>query len=341
MGAKKRNRGKSRHFARRFGIFGIIAFILYATIGCWYVRRPGERQQKVTTANASLIDIALSWIGDPVADLMAAIGLIGHDAIYEYDEEAPAGKVFFAGIPTRTSPNCPNDIQVIKRGDFAVGWSPSLRHPVWCAYHLTGEERFPVTDRPNFRKDRDADRCPAAGDYKGKGYDRGHMVPNYAIVTRYGKSAQESTFLMSNISPQSAELNRGVWREFEHRIADLWTKRYGEIWVIVGCVQSKENRELLSSTDIDVPEAFYQIIVAQEGLNVRALAVMYPQAVPWRLYPTRGIVTIDEIEELTGLDFLPELPAFIQDPLEAELPTRLWPINFSDIFRMFAIHFVS
>jgi hypothetical protein len=42
--------------------------------------------------------------------------------------------------------------------------------------------------------------------------------------------------MMSNIAPQSPALNRGVWRDVEHRIADLWTARYGEIWVVVGCI---------------------------------------------------------------------------------------------------------
>jgi hypothetical protein len=46
-------------------------------------------------------------------------------------------------------------------------------------------------------------------------------------------------------------------------------------------------------------------------------------------------VTIDELEDITGLDFNPELPGFIQHPLESELPTRLWPIRARDIFRLF------
>ena len=42
---------------------------------------------------------------------------------------------------------------------------------------------------------------------------------------------------------------------------------------------------------------------------------------------------------MAGLDFLPDLPEFIQSPLEAERPTRLWPVRLSDIFSLFLLRF--
>ena len=124
----------------------------------------------------------------------------------------------------------------------------------------------------------------------------------------------------------------------EHRIAELWTARWGEIWVIVGCIPSTSG-ETVSGTDIDVPDCYWQVVVAQEGMDVRALAVVFDQTVDWGAWPTRSLVTIDELEEMTGLDFLPDLPEFMQSPLESELPSRLWPIRPRDIFKQIAIRF--
>ena len=45
-----------------------------------------------------------------------------------------------------------------------------------------------------------------------------------------------------------------------------------------------------------------------------------------------------ELKEETGLDFLPDLPKFIQDPLEAERPSRLWPIRARDIFGLIRLN---
>ena len=126
-----------------------------------------------------------------------------------------------------------------------------------------------------------------------------------------------------------------AWRDLEHRIADLWTARYGEIWVIVGCLPG--NGEMISGSGVEVPGGFYQIVVAQEGMDVRAFAAVFPQIIPFNAYPARNLISIDELESMTGLDFLPELPSFIQDKLEAQLATRLWPIRPLDIFRQIAI----
>ena len=143
---------------------------------------------------------------------------------------------------------------------------------------------------------------------------------------------------MSNISPQTAVLNRGVWRDVEHRIADLWTAKYGEIWVIVGCIPSTTG-ETVTGTDIDVPDQFFQIIVAQEGMDVRAMAMIFKQQVSWREWAARNLISIDELEKLTGYDFLADLPEFIQAPLEAELPSRLWPIRTQDILKQILLRF--
>ena len=257
--------------------------------------------------------------------------------MYEYDVEPPEGKVFFAGAPRRVGNVQPADITVLDRGEFAVGWSPSLKRPVWCAYHVTPQKLYESGKRPNFTKDKEAANSPAPSAYERSGYDRGHMVPNHAIESRYGTEDQKKTFLMSNVAPQTPALNRGVWRNVEHRIADFWPAKYGELWVIVGTIPNGHG-ETLSGTDIEIPGRLYQLVVAQEGMDVRALAVVFNQHIPWREWAARHIVSIDELEEEAGLDFLPDLPKFIQDPLEAETPSRLWPTRARDVFRLILLN---
>lgn len=338
--AKRRRGRKTKPGKRKLGCgIAVTAFLVVLGLAAeWYVHHPRQWLQRKKESWPAIVTVPLTWFGNPLADITDAFGWTGHDAIYEYDEEAPAGKVTFAGSPERTGQPAPTDIRIINRGEFLIGWSDSLRHPLWCAYHVTPEAKHDVGKRPGFVMDRAITAAPKPGDYAKSGYDRGHMVPNYAIITRYGEEARRKTFMMSNIAPQTPALNRGVWREVEHRIADLWTKRYGEIWVIVGCIPSS-SRETLSGSDIDVPDAYYQLIIAQEGMNVRALAMLFDRNVAWREWAGRNIISIDQLEKLTGLDFNPDLPAFIQDPLEAETPSRLWPIRARDIFAQIALRF--
>ena len=340
--SKKKTRRSPRSRSRKASL--VLAFVIsavaavYAAVGVWFVHHPREwvisQQEK-----HPLLSAALLWVGNPVGDITDALNMTGRDVVYEYDEMAPHGSVLFAGSPVRTSSKAPSDIRILDRGEFIIGWSDSLRHPVWCAYHVVKDASHIERERPNFTKDKQVPLCPNPKDYYKSGYDRGHMAPNYAMLTRYGGEVQKKTFLMSNIAPQSPSLNRGVWRDVEHRIADLWTARYGEIWVIVGSI-SPNRGETLSGTGIDVPESYYQIIIAQEGMDVRALALLFDQSVGWKEWAARHIVTIDELETLTGLDFNPELPSFIQEPLEADLPNRLWPIRWQDVFKQISLRFM-
>lgn len=336
-GKKAQPTSPARKVARILTAVIVVAIAALCAVGDWYVHHPSEWLAE----RQSFLTAPLVYFGDRTALLTDAFGWTGHDAVYDSDDPIPSGQVFFAGQPQRVGAPAPSDMAVLQRGEFAIGWSPSLKRPVWAAYHVPRDARFDIGKRPAFAKDRNVTSAPSPDAYKGARYDRGHMVPNHAIVTRFGPDEQRKTFLMTNIAPQSPALNRGPWREMELRIADLWTARYGEIWVIVGALpaSSSSSREKLSADGIDVPERYYMIAVAQSDDGVRALAVLMPQATDRWAFPAHSIVTIDELEKLSGLEFFPEMPSFLKRPLQADRPTRLWPIRFRDIFKLILLRF--
>ena len=340
--SKRRKKGGKaspfRRFARRFTVATILVWLLFSVIGCWYVSHPYQWISDNRDDLPRFITRPLEYFGDRAKMLTDGLGFTGQDAVYDFDEPTPSGSVFFAGPPVRTGAPAVADVQIIDRGNFAVGWSRSLKHPLWVAYHVPAEKAYEAGKRPQFRADPSAPGSPAASAYKGTGYDRGHMAPNYAIATRFGTEAQKDTFYMSNIAPQKPGLNRGPWREIEHRIADFWTARYGEIWVIVGCVPGDSEDRLPSG--VDVPKAYWQLIVSKSDDGVRALALYMPKDIPFSAFPVHNIVTIDELESRIGLDLLADLPNFLERPLEAHLPTRLWPVRFVDIFSLMGVRFL-
>lgn len=340
-GRKKRGKrkiGPVALFFRRMVFSSVAMVALLSLIGGWFVSHPAQWLSDKRDDWPGFVTMALFYFGDRAVMLTDGLGLTGHDAVYDFDEPPPSNSVMFAGAPVRVGAPAPDDVRIVDRGDFLIGWSPSLKHPLWVAYHVPSEKAYEPGKRPNFRADPSVAGSPSATWYKGSGFDRGHMAPNYAIATRFGTDAQKKTFYMSNVAPQRPGLNRGPWREMEHRIADLWTAKYGEIWVIVGCVPGDEGERLASG--VDAPKAFWQVIVAQTADGVRALAVYMPQNIPYSAFPVHNIVTIDELERRTGLDFFPDMPDFLERPLEADLPTRLWPVRFIDIFRLILLRFV-
>lgn len=338
---KKRKGG--RKTTRRFAFIAALSFFAficaYGVAASWFVHHSRKWIAAKREALPALVTAPLVAFGQPLAELTDALGLTGHDAVYEYDTEQPAGQVFFAGAPKRVALPAPDDIEIIDKGPFVIGWSAKLRHPVWCAYHVPKAAPHYIQDRPNFQKDNFVASSPPPACYTRSGYDRGHMAPNFAISSRFGKSAQIKSFLTSNIAPQSPALNRGVWREVEMRIASYWSGRFDEVWVVVGAIDAPGEGEEINGTGIEIPDSFFQVIVAQDDMDVYAVAVIYDQDCEGRVWPREGLVSIDELEELSGLDFLPDLPDFIQDPIEAELPTRLWPVGFVNSLGLFIKHY--
>lgn len=339
---KKRKSKAPRSLARRIALIVSCAvmatFAALCSFGVAYVRHSPEWLSE----HRSLLTMPLEYLGDRTAFITDGLGWTGHDCVYEFDEPAPDGQVLFAGAPVRIGAPAPSDLVTLDRGDFLIGWSPSLRRPVWAAYHVPRDARFENSKRPAFQKDRSVATSPIPGDYRNTPYDRGHMVPNRAIVTRFGPDVQKKTFLMTNIAPQRPALNRGPWREMEQRISDLWTQKYGELWVIVGALSSPSptSRESLPGTSVNVPEKYYMIVAGQGPDGVRALAVLLDQGAGRWDFPVHNIVTISELEKLSGLEFFPDMPKFLKTPLKLDRPTRLWPVRLQDIFKLIMIRFV-
>jgi endonuclease G, mitochondrial len=212
---------------------------------------------------------------------------------------------------------------VLVNTGYVVGYSDRLGNPLWAAYRVADVELKEPPPRPDsFVADlRTAARIEPQV-YNRSDYDRGHLAPNHAIATRYGRRAQEETFQMSNIVPQRHALNAGAWKQLEQRIATSYPGRFGEVWVFAGPVFGASPRRL--QRRVAVPEAFYMIIVDESGGRVRAQAFLFPQETPNFAAPDGYLTTIDEIERRTGLDFLPDLPDETENALEARKPERPW-----------------
>ena len=82
---------------------------------------------------------------------------------------------------------------------------------------------------------------------------------------------------MANIVPQKPDLNRRIWRMLEERVAKKYAIDFEEVWIITGPVYD-ENREALKS-GVEIPDAFFKIIVDEVSGNPRVLAFVIDQDV--------------------------------------------------------------
>jgi len=224
----------------------------------------------------------------------------------------------------------PQAIYERARKGYVTGVSASLKIPLWVQYELASNERTGDANREDsFREDAS---IPASGraklsDYRGSGYDRGHMAP--ANDMKRSEEVMSESFLLSNMCPQVGEgFNQEIWKNLEQAIND-WVGVHGSLTIITGPIFKTENGQVkysvIGANEVAVPTHFYKIVVdANNSDSIRALAFILPNTNLSRQYYGDYLCSIDEIEKLTGLDFLANLPDNVENELEESKASQVW-----------------
>lgn len=212
------------------------------------------------------------------------------------------------------------EITVIKNNGYVVGFSTETRTPIWACYKLKKVDPPPKLTRPKikFETFSNGEIVVRHKDYTNSGYDRGHMAPSSGIGKCFGKSAQEGTFKTINICPQHPGLNQRCWERFEKQVSDYYTRKMGEVWVVAGPIFLDPCIELES--DIRVPQAFFKVVVAIIDEKVEMLGVIMPNERTEASRIIEFVETVDEIEQLAGLNLFEGLDDDIENAAEAKKP---------------------
>lgn len=221
------------------------------------------------------------------------------------------------GNPSRADRSDLNNY-LLDKPQYALSYNCSAGIPNWVAWELTPAWLGEVDRSNDFRPDPDLPPgCPVVTptDYRRSGYDRGHMAPS---ADRTKSPADNSaTFLMTNMIPQHPANNREVWRELEEHARDL-VDQGKKLYIIAGVAGSQGtlNRK------VRVPQYTWKAILVLDSPTIteqtETVAVLIPntEAVSetnWQDYT----VSIDRIENQTGLDLFSDLPTPLQKVLES------------------------
>lgn len=195
--------------------------------------------------------------------------------------------------------------------------------PAWSSYRLTEAKATACLARTNdFRPD---EKLPAHGraqlaDYKGSGYDRGHIVP--AGDMQWSKDAMSQSFLLSNMAPQLGSFNRGIWKQLETWVR-IWARDRAEILVLDGPYYEGDEGTI-GPNQVSVPRGFFKVAIDPRTNEAQAFVLPHGK-IPSKDLPHYQ-VSVREVEQRTGLDFFPSLSKDEQDALESSVATP-WPAN--------------
>ncbi|HPT72933.1 MAG TPA: DNA/RNA non-specific endonuclease [Candidatus Cloacimonadota bacterium] len=221
-------------------------------------------------------------------------------------------------------PNNPNQDQIITHIGYTLAYNERNEEADWVAYVLTAGEANTYRERSNaFKRDPYVTSGSALPlDYSHSGYDKGHLAP--AADMRWSAQAMNASFYMSNMTPQEPAFNRGIWKDLEEQVRQ-WALQNKQLFIVTGPVfdTPASERETIGADKVAVPDEFYKIILDYRQPEFKVISFMIPNEEE-HVSLDNFVVTVNEIEKKTGLDFFPQLPDSIENVLESEKNISEW-----------------
>lgn len=253
------------------------------------------------------------------------------------DQQAAIARHLPWGVPRETGTST-NERLLVQR-DYVIRHDGDLRVPLWTAERVDFARLRNIAREDCFRADPRLPPAEASSprDYDEPIYDQGHMAP-FADQTS-SAIAGHNSFIMSNMAPQTCQLNRGIWQILEG-ITRLWAAEHGTVYVFSGSVFDRDGngrrdpdeaaqrmRARNGTQRVAVPSHFYKVIaINRPDGSLSTLSVMLPHGEanpdgPAALeYLQQHLTTIEAIEQVAGIDLFP-------DGAEIEESRTLWPFR--------------
>ena len=215
---------------------------------------------------------------------------------------------------------------IISHEGFVLAYNVGTNLCDWVAWELRAEELEGEASRGDYDFEADPEvpmlHRVNGWDYKKSGYQRGHMCP--AADMKWSERAMNDCHYMSNICPQSPKLNMQWWEHLE-RACRRWAdeEHEGVVYVICGPIVGQNPQTIGRDVEVAVPEAFFKVVYSLRPGHEKALGFYYRNT-DERQTMDDAVTTVDEIEKLTGLDFMPVLDDNVENAIEAVCNLRAW-----------------
>lgn len=216
------------------------------------------------------------------------------------------------GIPGKTD-------QVVDREGYALGYKAAWKTARWVMYRLTDDEVVTQVARRSdvFAPDPLIPNGPQLDDYRGSGYDRGHLAP--AADMKWSRQAMTECFYLSNMVPQDRGNNGGIWNEIENTVRGFACAE-GSVFVVTGPVTPDPPALSIGKGRVAVPTELWKVVYDETP----------PKKMIGFIVPNRNVkgkprdyaCSVEEVERRTGLKFFPKLSG--KDSLKTSFDASAW-----------------
>jgi endonuclease G len=205
---------------------------------------------------------------------------------------------------------------------YSVSYNSRYKQANWVAYLLTRAETNKRYERGEFfAPDPLITGTDFSIDYQKSGYDRGHLAP--AADMGYSMETMVQSFYYSNMSPQVPRFNRGIWKKLEMQVRN-WAVEFDSLYVVTGPIFDSIMLTI-GPHRVAVPKAYYKVLLQKRNGTWEGIGFILPNSntkVDFKDYVT----SIDNVEEITGIDFFWKIDDKIEIKLERE-KYNFYPFN--------------
>lgn len=211
--------------------------------------------------------------------------------------------------------------------NYSVLYDTENRVPYWVAYPLHPAYMASGNRTDAWDYDPYIPKNVQPNLYSGwnsKYLNRGHLL---ASADRNATSdINKTTFYFSNIAPQDAEMNSGVWVDLEERVR-YWSKQtstYDTLYVVTGCIMPKAPETMVYVEDNDgdktlVPRYFYKALLRKKKVDGSYSSIAFKienmdSDLPYN--DSRNVFSVSELEKETGFTFFPNLPEDVAEEVK-------------------------
>ena len=196
---------------------------------------------------------------------------------------------------------------------YSLEYSYKYKHSYWIAYRFDNTTGGNVGRNEAYKPDPELPSQYAAkhNDYTNSGYTRGHLCAS--SDRQYSKEANQQTFYMSNISPQSGNgfnQSGSAWNTGEDKV-QAWgyniSRSTDTLYVVKGGTIGEGMIKGYIKNEIAIPKYFFMAVLFRSGDNYKAIGFYMPHENlkddPDKKDPKKYLMSIDALEQETGIDF--------------------------------------
>lgn len=232
-------------------------------------------------------------------------------------------KVKETAVRPAVAAKAPADVIMIDHQYFKIAYNFKRRLPEYVTYQLTADHLKSKSAEKNnkfipdpFLVNKNIPYVVTA-EYAKSGYDRGHLAPSADFA--WSQEANNMTFVMSNMAPQTPGLNRDAWKRLEDQVRK-WACGEEKVTVITGPVLAENLPKLKGG--LEIPQDFFKIVI-DETAPKKVIAFLYHQTDKGNILLQR-MVPIKRLEAVTGLAFNQNFPELKNDKMRLPASIEEW-----------------